>query len=326
MVALLSGGTLAPLAEPPKQGSSSSSSSSAAGGSACEEQLPVGLMSAPLAAAAAVGQGGASSSATSELRLPPHLLERLSGSGSAWKGSSSSSSSSSAPSSQQQQRQRQPRLQPHPRLLARSEAAGWRSFEALAESHLRAFISDCMHRPQQQQQQQPASRSPSPLAGGSSSSSSGGGGAESGYLSGSGSASDLESEGSSGSSCDEGDLLPWARHGLEEEEGGGGAQQQQQQQQQRGEEGGGALPEAEGGYTRAVARARHRLLYTELVVSPGGDSKAALVARSRGDRTTLALAYYRVVWNRFLSPASTRLEPHAFPWVVAGDYLLPPEK
>ena len=49
---------------------------------------------------------------------------------------------------------------------------------------------------------------------------------------------------------------------------------------------------------------------------------APLVARKHSEALALALAYYRVTWRRFLSPSSSRSKPHAFPWSVAGDFML----
>ena len=99
-----------------------------------------------------------------------------------------------------------------------------------------------------------------------------------------------------------------AEGGGYEEVGGGGD----------GEEG---SPQGGGGvhtshpYNRAVERARRRLLFVEL--RTGGE-----VVRGVWERRVLALAYYRVTWLRFDAPNSSRLEPHAFPWVIAGDYIL----
>jgi hypothetical protein len=88
--------------------------------------------------------------------------------------------------------------------------------------------------------------------------------------------------------------------------------------------GGGGGGGSSSHFLAARARARRRLLRVEPPGGGGGGGAAADDAwpqRGADKCTALALAYYRVAWARFDAPGSSRAEPHAFPWAVAGDVL-----
>jgi len=196
------------------------------------------------------------------------------------------------------------RLAPHPKLISRSEAVNWRSLEALAERHLNEFISDCLRRSATNDGLSFTSGEEKNHTGTSVV-------GEVGGVAGLGFESDSGSSSGGLSSSDEGDFLWDAVEdrgngvgGGDEFFGGGGLDQMD-----------AAPPSPSNTYERSVQRARRRLLFVEL--KTGGES-----VRGISERRALALAYYRVVWARFSAPGNSRPEPHAFPWVVAGDYLV----